>query len=290
MEYLYAISFDFIDRCQKTVDMDEFVRISERRFQNQIKSVVDEALSAGVRLIRLAGPSGSGKTTTTKRIVEAFKDRGIPAYYLSMDNWYKTLSVENMPKNEDGDPDFESPDLLDLVDFKRDVRDLLAGKEVRLKEFDFINRVSRESSRILQCEANGIVVIEGIHAINPMFDTEIEDMKVYVEPSPVRVDNDTVISSSNIRLCRRLHRDLVDRGMSLEDTMKKCRSVDIGQRKYIDPYTRDPDILRVDTLIYYELFIHKNEVLNMECLNPIRNTNITKDIIPANSILREFYK
>lgn len=286
----YAISYDFINDCRKHLSTQEFIEMSEQRFFNQIESIADEAIDNGVRLIRLAGPSGSGKTTSTKRIVETIRNEGIPAYYMSMDNWYKTLSVENMPKTEDGDPDYESPELLDVEGFKEDVESLLNGEIINLREFDFTTRTSSKSTKTLSCEPNAILVIEGLHAINPMFDTSFKDFKVYVEPFNVEMSEDDDLTSSEIRLCRRMHRDMADRGMTFEATIQKCRSVDKGQSKYIAPYTRNVDILRVDTLLMYEIFIHKNELPDTDYLEDVETTNITKDMIPENSILREFYK
>ena len=290
MSEIYHISYDFINSCRKQLTTKEFIDRSEQRFFNQIESIADEAINKQVRLIRLAGPSGSGKTTSTKRIVEAIRAEGVPAYYMSMDNWYRTLSVENMPKTEDGDPDYESPELLDVAGFKQDMEDLLNGKIINLREFDFTNRKSTKSIKTIQCEHNAIVVIEGLHAINPIFDTSFKDFKVYVEPFDVEMPNGSTLTSSEIRLCRRMHRDMVDRGMSFEATIQKCNSVDNGQDKYIKPYTHNIDIMRVDTLLMYEIFIHRNELTDAEYLKDIDKTEITKDIIPENSILREFYK
>lgn len=286
-----TLYFDFIEQRRRTLELDEFIELSENRFFSQVKSVASEAINNNVRLIRLAGPSGSGKTTSAKKIVEVLRSKGVPAYYMSMDNWYKTLKVEHMPRNEDGDPDYESPELLDIEAVKSDLQDLLNGKTTRLRQFDFHNRVSLMSDVELTCENNSIVVMEGIHAINPIFDIPgVKQYKVYVEPSNVKVDEDNIITSSQIRLCRRIHRDLVDRGMSLEDTIKKCKSVDRGQDKYIEPYTRDTQILRVDTLIYYELFIHRNELADEHIIDIIPESDIRAEIIPDGSILREFYK
>ena len=284
------ISFDFINQCREILSIEDFIEMSENRLKSQIKSIVSEAINNNVKLIRLAGPSGSGKTTSSKLIVKAIKDRGIPAYYMSMDNWYKTISVEDLPLNEDGDPDYESPELIDIDGFKTDMHNLLNGQEITLREFDFTNRISNLSDKKIKCENGGIVLIEGIHAINPMFDIEDETLKVYVEPNNVKMNNNELLTSSNIRLCRRMHRDIAERGMSFEDTIKKCRSVDKGQDKYIEPYTNNPTILKVDTLMFYELFIHKNELPDVEYLKEIPHTDIHKDLIPQNSLLREFYK
>lgn len=290
MNNIYTISYDSIEQRRETLDTDEFIELSENRFSSQIKSVASEAINNNIKLIRLAGPSGSGKTTSAKRVVNAIKAKGVPAYYISMDNWYKTLKVECLPRNEDNEPDFESPDLLDIDAFKSDMHKLLNGETINLREFDFVDRVSHITDNTMQCEKDAIVVIEGLHAINPIFDVDEGNLKVYVEPFDIVKDGEIVLSSSTIRLCRRIHRDRVDRGMTLEATLKKCRSVDRGQKKYIAPYTKDTNILRIDTLIYYEVFIHRNELPDIEGLEFIPNTPINKDMIPSNSILKEFYK
>lgn len=292
MDNLYTSSYETINTWRKVLGDVDFIKQSEQRFYNQIKSVASEAIDNNIRLIRLAGPSGSGKTTTAKRIVDIIKSKGIPAYYISMDNWYKTLKVELLPKNEDGEPDFESPELLDIEALKEDIHNLLNGEEIQLRQFDFVERVSSLSGKTLKCEENGIVALEGLHAIHPIFDIKDTNMKVYVEPFDVVLENGSIITSSDIRLYRRIHRDKVDRGMTLKDTMKKCRSVDRGQAKYIAPYTNDANILRIDTLISYELFIHKKELPTAvtSLLDTIDDSTITRDMIPDNSILKEFYK
>lgn len=290
MDTQYSVSYDFIDSFRKNVSLKEFIRLSETRFFNQVDTVIEAAIENKVRLIRVAGPSGSGKTTSTKRIVEALRENGIPAYYMSMDNWYKTLKVEDMPRTEDGDPDYESPDILDIDGFKEDVTNLLNGEVIYLREFDFTNRISNKSNRKMKCESNSIIVIEGLHAINPMFNTEFKDLKVYAEPFNIRLANGACLTSSQIRLCRRMHRDATERGMSFEDTIRKCRSVDRGQDKYITPFMNDANVLRINTLILYEIFIHRNELPDAKCLNCIDKSGITKDMIPKNSILKEFYR
>lgn len=290
MKKIFTITYEFINACREHLTNEEFIDFCEKRYFNQVKSIADEAIERGIRLIRLAGPSGAGKTTSTKRLVEAIKRRGIPAYYMSMDNWYRTIKLEDLPKTVDGDTDFESPELLDVEVFKEDMHGLLNGEAVHLRNFDFVNRVSTKSANTIKCEPNGIIVIEGLHAINPMFDTEHESLKVYIEPANVVIDENDDLTSSEVRLCRRMHRDMVDRGMSFEDTIKKSRSVDAGQANYIEPYLNDVEILKVDTLLLYEIFIHKNELPEMESLKDVECTDITTEMIPANSILREFYK
>lgn len=307
--------FDFIELRRGVVGVDELINISEQRINSQIRSVISEALSRNIHIIRLAGPSGSGKTTTAKRIVDEAKSRGKTAYYISMDNWYKTLHIDDIPKNKFGEPDFESPKLLDIRGFKEDIHKLTDGQPINLREFDFVNRISHITDKQIKCDDDSIIVIEGLHAINPMFDTSDKVMKVYVEPSDIQFENDEVLTSSSIRLLRRIHRDKADRGMSMLDTINKCRSVDIGEDQYITPYSNSSDILKVNTLLYYELYIHKSEfkqelaeqnkdeILNtikelvssgmLDDIGVIRNIpDVDIDIskIPEKSILREFYK
>lgn len=290
MKTKYTLSYDLINNYRKSLSRKDFIEFSERRFFNQLESVADEAIRNNVRLIRLAGPSGSGKTTSTKRLMEIIRNKGVPAYYLSMDNWYKTIILDDMPRTTNGDIDYESPDLIDVQGFIDDMDRLLDGEVINLREFDFKNRVNNITDETIYCESNGVVIVEGLHAINPIFNTKHKYMKVYIEPFDVVFDESDSLTSSEIRLCRRMHRDIVDRGMSFEDTIKKCQSVDMGQSKYINPYINDTDIMRVDTLLMYEIFIHKNELPQMESLRSVDNIEISTSIIPDNSILREFYK
>lgn len=308
--------FDFIELRRGLVGIDKLINISELQLQNQIKSVVSEAVSRDIHIIRLAGPSGSGKTTTAKRIVDEAKSIGKTAYYISMDNWYKTLNTEEIPKNKFGEPDFESPMLLDIDGFKEDIHKLSGGEPINLREFDFINRISHITDKQIKCDKDSIIVIEGLHAINPIFDTQDKVLKVYVEPSDVQFENDEVLTSSGIRLLRRIHRDKADRGMGMLDTINKCRSVDIGEDQYITPYADKSDVIKVDTLLPYELYIHKTEFEKevaeqnekysvLDIIKELINRGMIDDIgvmrnvpdvkidmskIPEKSILREFYK
>lgn len=290
MKKRHTTTYEFINSCREHLTNEEFIEFCEKRYYNQIRSVVDETIGNGIRLIRLAGPSGAGKTTSTHLMVDIIREKGIPAYYMSMDNWYKTLPLEALPKTPEGDYDYESPELLDVEGFREDMHELLAGNPVHLREFDFVKRVSSKSDKVIRCEDNAIVVIEGLHAINPMFDTEHESLKVYIEPNNVIIDENDDLTSSELRLCRRMHRDVVDRGMSFEDTIKKCRSVDAGQARYIEPFLNDAHIHHVDTLLMYEIFIHKNELPDMDSLKDVEVTDISKDMIPETSVLKEFYK
>lgn len=293
MNKINTINFDFISRILYILDTKDFIEISEIKYDNQIRSIVSESICNKVRVVRIAGPSGSGKTTTAQRVVDEFISRGIPAHCISMDNWYKTMGVCDTPLTDDGELDFESPELLDIHGFKEDIRNLIAGKTIHLREFDFVNRISTEATETLTLEPNGVLVVEGLHAINPMFDVPELDYRVYVEPSSVKFEDGTLLSSKELRMFRRIHRDQADRGMTLEATVAKCKSVDKGQDRYITPYINNPEIFKVDTLIYYELYIHKNSLsglLDSRILDLIPNKDITDSDILDRSILREFYK
>ena len=199
MGSINSVSYSFIDKCRNLLSTEDMIDTSERRLHYQIRSIAAEAIVNEISLIRIAGPSGSGKTTTAKKLVHELKDRGFPAYYMSMDNWYKTIKEEHMPRTEDGDLDFESPELLDVDAFLDDMHNLIEGKPINLRKFDFKNRVSTITDEVLQCKRDGFVVIEGLHALNPLFDSNIKSLKVYVEPSDITFEDGTVLINSILK-------------------------------------------------------------------------------------------
>ena len=190
-----------------------------------------------------------------------------------------------MPVDEEGQPDYESPDCLDVPRLNRDLNDLFAGREVSLPTYNFITRRSVESGAKIELKKGDVVIMEGLHALNPMIhfpDDTLRSLRVYVSPADVIVDETRGMELSNqyIRLCRRIYRDRDQRGSSEEETIERSRSVNRGERLYIAPFLNNVGVWRVDTLLGYELFIHRRELPEEKELRVVPLSKITRFDIP----------
>ena len=278
---------------------DKFVEEEEGRYLRQLDALAREILENNVKMVLLAGPSGSGKTTTAHNLRKCLMQRMAGAdryvYCLSMDDWYMDGDRYEMPLDEDGNPDYESPECLDIPRLNQDLDDLFAGREVSIPCYNFITRRSLDSgARFTLREGDG-VIMEGLHALNPIihFPEEPENcLRVYVSPADVVVDekNGELLDNQYIRLCRRIYRDRDQRGSTEAETLAKAKSVNRGERLYIAPFLNNVGVWRIDTLLGYELFIHRRELPDMKELKVIPLSKITRFDIPEGSVLREFYK
>jgi uridine kinase len=247
----------------------------------------------------LAGPSGSGKTTTAHNLRRCLmshmtgEDRYV--YCLSMDDWYMSGDRYTLPVDEDGNPDYESPECLDIPQLNADLADLFAGKEIRVPSYNFVMRRSQDSGVRITLRGGDVVIMEGLHALNPLIQfpkDEKQCLRVYVSPADVVLDDKdgTVLDNQFIRLCRRVYRDREERGATSRETMDKRASVDRGERLYISPFLKNVGVWHVDTLLGYELFILRRELPEMKELKVVPLSKLTRFDIPEGSVLREFYK
>lgn len=278
---------------------DKFIEEEEGRYNRQIDSLADEVVENDVQMVLLAGPSGSGKTTTAhnlrKYLMKLLSGTGKYVYCLSMDDWYRSRDGWEVPLDEEGKSDYESPLCLDIPRLNRDLEDLFAGREISVPTYNFITQRSIESHARIALRAGDIVIMEGLHALNPLIQFPVAEercMRVYVSPADVVVDEEQneVLDNQYIRLCRRIYRDREQRGSSTQETIEKSRSVNRGEKLYIAPFLHNVGVWRIDTLLGYELFIHRRELPDMKELRVIPLSKITRFDIPEGSILREFYK
>lgn len=278
---------------------DKFVEEEEGRYLRQLDALAREILENNVKMVLLAGPSGSGKTTTAHNLRKCLMQRMAGAdryvYCLSMDDWYMDGDRYEMPVDEDGNPDYESPECLDIPRLNQDLDDLFAGREVSIPCYNFITRRSLDSGARFTLQEGDVVIMEGLHALNPIihFPEEPENcLRVYVSPADVVVNekDGELLDNQYIRLCRRIYRDRDQRGSTEAETLAKAKSVNRGERLYIAPFLNNVGVWRIDTLLGYELFIHRRELPDMKELKVIPLSKITRFDIPEGSVLREFYK
>ena len=206
------------------------------------------------RVVLIAGPSSSGKTTTSHRLCLELLAHERQPVALSLDNWYVDGSLT--PRDENGQKDYESVYAIDLAQLESDLKALIAGKEIALPTFNFAEEKREYLGDTLRLEENAIMVIEGIHALNPILTEHIDaacKFKVYAAPmSPVSLDGETWIPTYVHRLLRRMSRDLRTRGKSPQTTIASWQSVREGEKKWIEPFRSEAD-MEFDTSMTYEL-------------------------------------
>ena len=284
----------------------DFINMCETRHNrmlvelgNMIESDIDT-----IRLICIAGPSSSGKTTFSNRLRIELLSRGIKPIRLSIDDYY--LPKSEVPKDENGDPDLESINALDIELFNQNMLDLISGKEVQLPRFDF-KLGHRVPGRKLKVSFSQPIIIEGIHALNDLLTINIpkhQKFKIYISPqAQINFDNHNPMSLTDLRLLRRIVRDKKYRNASAEETMSMWPSVRKGEFTWIYNTQEGADFV-FNSLLSYELSVMKkyampllsnidtNSVYFPVAERLIRMLKYFDDMpdewVPSNSLLREF--
>jgi len=237
--------------------IDEILRVSEGLHEKKVASIVDMALArAPVRIILAAGPSSSGKTTFSKRLAIQLKVAGRTPVIVSVDNYY--VDRDRTPRDEKGEYDFEALEAIDLPLLGEHLERLIAGEAVRSPRYGFeagrrMPESKWETLRLVD-PARDIIVIEGIHALNERLTQTIpreKKFKVYVSAlSQLCLDDTNRISTTDVRLLRRLVRDRLYRGYNARDTIAKWPSVKRGEARNIFPFQGDADVMFNSTLPY----------------------------------------
>lgn len=238
-------------------DAEAFVNDCEEHYHRQLHLVADQIAANCKRkpVVLLNGPSSSGKTTTNDRLGRILELAGIHAHMISMDDYYRTSGTYDIPFDEEnGVNDLESPECMDLDLLRDHLTRLVAGEEIMVPRFDFETRTSHRNERAVQLHKDEIVMIEGIHAFNPviMGDLEKHATSVYLSVASVLLtDHNVRVEPHMLRFLRRAVRDSLFRSSPVEYTLKQWNSVRRGERLYISPYRGQAD-LTVDTYLPYE--------------------------------------
>ena len=291
------------------VDTDhsiDLINISEALQEKKIAHIADEiAQRKGVKLILLAGPSSSGKTTTCKRLSIQLIANGLRPLQISLDDYF--VDRELSPRDEKGDYDFESIHALNLKLINEQFNALFNGEEVELPRYDFPTGKSVKSGNKLKMEHNNVLVVEGIHALNPELTAQIpEELKyrVYVSAlTTILLDDHNYIPTTDNRLLRRIIRDYKYRGVDARETIRRWPSVRAGENKWIFPFQENADVM-FNSAMLFELAVIKQQaeplleqvpencpeyseayrlLKFLKYIKPIPNTDI-----PPTSLLREF--
>jgi uridine kinase len=276
----------FIEKFDTVNDLIDF---SEDRFNSDIQDIVSDVINKNKRIVLLTGPSGSGKTTSAKKIVREIKRRGVEAVYLSMDNWFRTKSEFDIPLTEDGGFDYESPLCVNIELLNEHLTNLLKGEKIRLPFYDFVNQKMIFGDKYLQISSNAVIVLEGLHALNDF--VKLDRNVVYrllVCPQNIEY-KDICITQKEIRLYRRITRDSLHRGRTIDETVDMFKTVSRGEVLYLEPCIKDIDYY-LNSFLEYELFLHKSVLGDFQKLKDIEDKNVSVQDIPNASLMEEFYK
>ena len=212
-----------------------------------------------VKLVLISGPSSSGKTTFSKRLSIQLMTNGLKPYPISLDDYF--VNREDTPLDENGEHDFESLYALDLPFFEAQLKELLDGKEIELPRFNFTTGKRENSGKKLRIDENMILILEGIHALNPALTPNIpaaNKYKIYVSAlTTISLDNHNYIPTTDNRLLRRIIRDYRYRNYSAEATISRWESVRAGEDKWIFPYQEYADAM-FNSALLFELAVLKD--------------------------------
>ncbi|CUO12247.1 nucleoside kinase [Clostridium sp. NSJ-49] len=287
-------------------DLASLIMTSEALHEKKIAEIADKIFNRrDTRIVLIAGPSSSGKTTFANRLAIQLRVNGLIPIPISLDDYF--VNREDTPIDEDGEYDFETIQSVDIKLFNEQLREILKGNEVELPTFNFLTGKREWIGNKIKLPQNGVVIIEGIHGLNPILTSEIDDkykFKIYISAlTQLNLDNHNRISTTDVRRIRRIVRDHLSRGHEAEDTLKMWPKIKRGEQKNIFVYQEEADVMFNSTLVY-ELCVLKKAAL--EELNKIDEDNtiyneakrlksflgffkeIDYDLVPQNSILREF--
>lgn len=286
-------------------EIGDFILVCEAKQVKALSRIADQISQRGdVRLVLLAGPSSSGKTTTAKRLITQLKVNGIDSMLVSTDDYF--VGDARNPRDENGELDYEHVECVDMKRLAADMNALMRGEEVYMRKFDFEKHEGFDSSVSTKLPENGVIILEGIHALNPRLTSDIDDrckFKIYIEPlTQLVVFAKSKLPPADARLMRRLVRDNQFRKMSPLDTFRIWPKVLDGEKKWIFPFSSNADAV-FDSGLEYELSVLKRyvagllekvkikmpteakaEVLSL-LLTAIHDADPTK--VPGDSILRE---
>ncbi|MGN0833454.1 MAG: uridine kinase [Kiritimatiellia bacterium] len=286
--------------------INEVVRIAEAKQVKELSRIADRICeNPAVRLVLVAGASAAGKTTTAKRICTQLMVNGCPrALHVSTDDYFVGDALN--PRDEHGEPDYEHVECVDIRRLAADIGALFGGEPVLRRRFDFVNREPRYTDEFVQLPENGVVVLEGIHALNPRLTEGLEEalkFRVFVEPRPEPGDfGGFVPTPTHVRFLRRMVRDNQFRKRNPAETVLLWPKVLAGEAKWIEPFRQHADAAFNSYLVYefaaLKFFV---EGLLERCRRELGEDRLVVDMlgflqavlpispeaIPGDSILRE---
>ena len=287
-------------------ELIDLIMISEALHEKKIAQISDMINEKKeIKAIFVAGPSSSGKTTFANRLAIQLKVNGLNPIPISLDNYF--VNREDTPRDENGEYDFESIKSIDVKFFKDQMKELFEGKEVEIPIFNFLTGYREKSGIKVKMPKNGILIIEGIHGLNPILTSSLDEnniFKIYISAlTQLNLDNHNRISTADVRRVRRIVRDSLSRGKNAEETLLMWPSIKKGEEKNIFVYQEEADVMFNSTLVY-ELCVLKKKALeeldkvgaDSSVYDEVKRLKaflgffdeIDKGLVPENSILREF--
>ena len=284
----------------------DLIMISEALHEKKIAQISDMINEKKeIKAVFVAGPSSSGKTTFANRLAIQLKVNGLNPIPISLDNYF--VNREDTPRDENGEYDFESIKSIDVKFFKNQMKELFEGKEVEIPIFNFLTGYREKSGSKVKMPKNGILIIEGIHGLNPILTSSLDEnniFKIYISAlTQLNLDNHNRISTADVRRVRRIVRDSLSRGKNAEETLLMWPSIKKGEEKNIFVYQEEADVMFNSTLVY-ELCVLKKKALeeldkvgaDSSVYDEVKRLKaflgffdeIDKGLVPENSILREF--
>ena len=305
---VFDLSADYMNGVIDFGGGSKMVRVSEALKEAAISTIAEEiAFRQKVRVVLIAGPSSSGKTTFCKKLAYALKQQGLKPVDMSLDDYY--MRGSSVPVDEDGKPDWESIYALNLPLLQEHIADLLAGKMIHLPRFDFTTGQSVATDKTIQLEPDSILLIEGIHALNPLLlqGTDISAdrfFKIYISALTIYHEKDgTIFPTTDNRLLRRIVRDSQFRNTTIQETLARWGSVRRGEEKWILPFQQNADV-NINSSFQYEYCVLRQLALPLlekvkpeepaykEAQRLIRMLHkyhrIKVEYFPPYSLLREF--
>lgn len=305
MEFIHNYKKDTFDLTKvnqlSKINQEQLVKDSEKLYHNQINEIAQQIAKNGkYKIVLMAGPSSSGKTTSSNLIREKLAEFGYESIVISTDDFF--LNRDVTPRLPNGDYDYENVTALDLEYLNKFIDDMFEKGEAKMPVYNFITGQREEEYKTIRPNSNTIIIIEGIHALNPIvFKKYTENMyKIYIcVNSNFEIDGKTIIPAQKLRLMRRLIRDYRTRGMSLENTFKIWPNVLAGEDLYIKPYKNRADYL-INSTHAYEPLMYAHHLGPR--LQKLEQTEMTKSLLdmlshceylsvtllPENSLLHEF--
>lgn len=240
----------------------DLINVSEALQEKRIARIADDICARhDVKVVLIAGPSSSGKTTFSKRLSVQLMANGKHPYPISLDNYF--VDRIHTPRDEKGDYDYESLHALDLDLFNEHIQALIRGERIELPRFNFTTGSREYKGDYLQLKDNMILILEGIHALNPELTPHIAEAnkyRIYVSAlTTISLDNHNYIPTTDNRLLRRIIRDYNYRGYSAEETILRWPSVRAGEAKWIFPYQENADAM-FNSALLFELSVLKSHV------------------------------
>lgn len=305
---LRLLGLDSVSRLNEAIDsgrIREIILVSEALHEQRISWIADRINQReDVRLVLIAGPSASGKTTFSKRLSIQLLAQGTHPFPLALDDYF--VDRERTPRDASGNFNFEALEALDVSLFNEHLQGLMRGEEVQLPRFNFKTGMREEGERV-QLGPDHVVIVEGIHGLNPRLVVGVPEehvYRIYVSAlTQLNIDRHNRVPTTDTRLIRRVVRDATYRGYTAEETLEHWDMVRRGEKKYVFPYQEHADIMFNSALVY-ELAVLKKlaEPLLLQVKPSSRRRvevkrllallrwfeTVGTELIPDNSILREF--